>query len=279
MAVLLSWFAENKSLCPFCQVRYWNCIPPSLVSIVTHAEPPRPLLRVPANSNSVQIPVKRRMYSSGFSTKSSPWLLATIKKTMRYTLLLLSIFAIQPLSAQTTLRDWNEHRFQRTERSMWVLGGWAAANVLVGAVGMGRTSGERRAFHQMNLGWGVVNLGLAASGLWTATHGDPAALDGWASYEALQRTRHIFVFNAGLDVGYVMAGFWAQERSKNVVKRAERMRGFGKSLVLQGAFLFAFDLGAYFYHQPLAEQFRQHMPLENWSIGMRQDGVGLTWAF
>ena len=198
---------------------------------------------------------------------------------MRSALLLLSFLVVYPLSAQTTLRDWNEQRFQRTEKAMWVLGGWAAANVLVGAVGMGRTSGERRAFHQMNLGWGVVNLGLAGYGLWTATHGDPTALDGWASYEALQRTRRIFLFNAGLDAGYVMAGFWAQERSKNVARHAERWRGFGRSLVLQGAFLFAFDLGAYLYHQPLGTQFRKHVPLENWQIGMQSDGIGLRLKF
>ncbi len=199
---------------------------------------------------------------------------------MRATIFTLFLFfALQQLSAQTTLIDWNRSRLQRTERSMWVLGGWAAANLAVGAIGMSRAKGEARAFHQMNLGWGAINLGLAASGLWTAMHSDPAALDGWAGYEALQSTQRIFLFNAGLDVGYIMAGCWMQERSKNATKHAERWRGFGRSIVLQGAFLFVFDLGAYFYHQPLAAQFRKMVPIENVRIGMTTDGVGLRWKF
>ena len=188
-------------------------------------------------------------------------------------------FAFQQLPAQTTLVDWNQSRLRHTERSMWVLGGWAAANIAVGAIGMSRAKGEQRAFHQMNFAWGAVNLGLAATGLWTATHTDPAALDGWAGYEALQRTQHIFLFNAGLDVGYVMTGMWLKERSKNVPKNAARLRGFGRSILIQGAFLFVFDLGAYFYHQPLAVQFRRMMPIENIKIGMYSDGIGFTWKF
>lgn len=199
---------------------------------------------------------------------------------MRYRLLLLLIFcSLSEITAQTTIHDWNSSRLQRTERSMWVLGGWAAANIAVGAIGMSRAKGEMRAFHQMNLGWGAINLGLAASGLWTAMHSDPAALDGWAGYEALQSTQRIFLFNAGLDAGYIMTGFWMQERSKNVAKHAERLRGFGRSIVLQGAFLCIFDLGAYFYLQPLATQFRKMVPIENVKIGMTTDGVGLRWKF
>ena len=44
-------------------------------------------------------------------------------------------------------------------------------------------------------------------------------------------------------------------------------------------FLFAFDLGAYLYHQPLGTQFRKQMPLEKWQIGMQSDGIGLRLKF
>ena len=131
---------------------------------------------------------------------------------MRITLFTLFLFfALQQLSAQTTLIDWNRSRLQRTERSMWVLGGWAAANIAIGAIGMGRAKGEARAFHQMNLGWGVINLGLAASGVWTASHTDPASLDWWSSQQELARLEKILLFNAGLDVGYVAAGAWLRD--------------------------------------------------------------------
>jgi len=52
--------------------------------------------------------------------------------------------------------------------------------------------------------------------------------------------------NTGLDVGYMLGGLYLIERSKNAEKKPERLKGFGKSIILQGAFLFAFDLTAYF---------------------------------
>jgi hypothetical protein len=182
--------------------------------------------------------------------------------------------------AQATLRSWNYDRLQHTERSMWVLGTWATANVAVGAIGWRRAATpEQRAFQQMNLGWGLINLGLAGSGLWSATHTDPSGLDWWSSQQELLRTQQIFLFNAGLDVGYVAAGFWLQERAKTAQTHAARWRGFGRSIVLQGAFLLVFDLGAYLYHRPLGGQLRQFLPAETLQIGATPDGVGLRYRF
>ncbi len=178
------------------------------------------------------------------------------------------------LLAQTTLPDWNQDLREHTRRSMWVLGGWGAANIAIGAMGMSRSKGVARDFHQMNIGWGAINLGLAASGIWRASHG-VAPMGAWDSYEALQSTQRIFLFNAGLDVGYMMAGVWMQERAKNAASNADRWRGFGRSIVLQGAFLFVFDVGAYLYHRPLSARFRAIAPLGQIDIGMQEHGLGL----
>jgi hypothetical protein len=186
-------------------------------------------------------------------------------------LLTIFIFNCGCLCAQTTtLSEWNNQRLQHTERSMWVLGTWAAGNIAAGAIGMSRTTGETKAFHQMNLGWGLINAALAGSGIWTATHTDPAGLDWFQSLEAQQRLQRIFLFNAGLDVGYMMTGMWMMERSKNTENRPERLRGFGKSILMQGAFLFVFDLGAFVYHRPLDKSIHTIRP----AIGM--SGVNLT---
>ncbi len=156
------------------------------------------------------------------------------------------------LAAQSAgLQAFNQKRLQRTEQSMWVLGAWGAANIAVGAVGMARTSGTDRAFHQMNLGWGAVNLGLAASGLWTALHTDPAGFDLYQTAQEHHKLQKLFLFNAGLDAGYIMAGFWMQEKAKTTSAHAARWKGFGRSIVLQGAFLMAFDLGAFLHHRSL----------------------------
>lgn len=189
--------------------------------------------------------------------------------------LLLTVFLFNCgcLFAQTTtLPDWNSQRLQHTERSMWVLGTWAAGNIAVGAIGMSRTTGETKAFHQMNLGWGLINAALAGSGIWTATHTDPASLDWLQSLEAQQKLQRIFLFNAGLDVGYMMTGAWMLERGKHTEKQPERLRGFGKSILIQGAFLFVFDLGAFFYHRPLDVSIHSTRP----AIGLSSEGVNLT---
>ena len=192
---------------------------------------------------------------------------------IRYFAALGFLFLLNTTSAQNTLTDWNHKRLNHTRQTMWVLGGWAAANLTVGAIGMGRSKGENRAFHQMNLGWGAINLGLAASGIWTAAHTDPASLDVWNSLESYHKMQRIFLFNAGLDVGYVASGFWMLERAKTDPLRADRWRGFGKSIILQGAFLFVFDLGAFWYQHRLNEGLRPFLP-PNSSIGLAPNGIG-----
>jgi hypothetical protein len=61
----------------------------------------------------------------------------------------------------------------------------------------------------------------------------------------------VLLFNAGLDLAYIAGGFWLVERSKNADKRPERLKGYGQSVILQGAFLFAFDIAFYALHQKM----------------------------
>lgn len=189
----------------------------------------------------------------------------------------LSLFVAQSLflTAQSTLSDWNSHRLHRTSNAMLVLGTWATANILVGAIGASQSKNpEIKAFHQMNLGWGVINLGLATSGYWTATHTNPSGLDWWGSMTEQQQTERIFLFNAGLDAGYIMAGLWLKERAKNSIRHTDRLRGFGKSILVQGAFLLVFDLGAYAYHHRLDQGLKPLLPTGT-TIGFLGDGFGV----
>lgn len=194
-------------------------------------------------------------------------------------LLLLGLFLGLPLSflaAQTgrPVHDFNTERLSRTRTSMWVLGTWGAANMAVGAIGLRRSQGENRAFRQMNLAWGAVNLGLAAAGWWSAAHSDPGSFDLEESIRQHHRLQKIFLFNAGLDLAYITGGFWLRERAKTSSRRPERLRGYGRSIILQGAFLFVFDLGAALYQQGLEKQ----VPplLQHSKIGFTEQGVGLT---
>ena len=43
-------------------------------------------------------------------------------------------------------------------------------------------------------------------------------------------------------------GFWMQEKAKSAPEHPERLKGFGRSLVLQGAFLLVFDIANFAIH-------------------------------
>jgi len=132
--------------------------------------------------------------------------------------------------------------YQDQQRAMMILGGWAVGNLASGIVGMSQREGSDKAFHQMNAGWGAINLTLAGLGYWSALQGDPQSFSGFEALQAQHRLQKIFLFNTALDVGYMLGGLWMIERSKNVSSNADRWKGFGQSIILQGAFLFAFDL-------------------------------------
>lgn len=147
-----------------------------------------------------------------------------------------------------TLQEFNQQRLQRTKVSMMILGGWAVGNMAVGGVLAGQREGEDKYFHQMNLGWNVVNLSLATLGYISAVKADPSTFDLEATLSAHHGIQKTLLFNGGLDIGYMLGGLYLMERSKNTEKNPERLKGFGKSIILQGAFLFVFDLAAYFVH-------------------------------
>lgn len=165
-------------------------------------------------------------------------------KKVLLTLTFVNFLFLSYLSAQDLLA-FNQERLDKQRVSMLVLGGWAVGNIAVGATLGSQRSGEDKYFHYMNAGWNLVNLGLATAGYFTAVNSDPAALDLYASINEQHRMQKIFLFNAGLDVGYMAGGLYLMERAKNTENKPERLRGFGKSIILQGGFLFAFDLVAY----------------------------------
>ena len=97
-----------------------------------------------------------------------------------------------------------QQNFQKN--AMLVLGGWGLANTITGGIGMFTTDGQAKYFHQMNAGWGIINTGIAAFGYYGAQHfglEDPISLSLLNKNLSLSKA---FLFNAGLDVGYVMGG-------------------------------------------------------------------------
>ena len=70
-----------------------------------------------------------------------------------------------------------------------------------------------------------------------------AEMDAASLFKECNTMGKVFLFNTGLDVGYMAFGAYLLERGKRLTNI--RYQGFGQSLMLQGAFLFAFDLVMY----------------------------------
>ena len=135
-------------------------------------------------------------------------------------------------------------RIRLDQRGLQVLGGWAVGNVVVSGLAASQTEGSAHYFHQMNIGWGAVNLALAGAGYLGARRAarSPTATRA-ENVRAQLRTENVYLFNAGLDVAYLATGFYLLEKSRNptAAGSADRWRGYGHSLLLQGGFLLLFD--------------------------------------
>ena len=146
------------------------------------------------------------------------------------------------------LQNFQMERKNINETAMLVLGGWAVGNILVGTYGNFKATGEAKYFHQFNAMWNVVNLGIAAFGYFNAVNSDPSSMTNLEIIKDFNSLQNFLLLNAGLDVAYIATGLYLKERSKNS-SSAERLRGYGNSLLLQGGFLLLFDVSLFFIHQ------------------------------
>ncbi|MCH8487766.1 MAG: hypothetical protein LAT75_12930 [Candidatus Cyclonatronum sp.] len=137
----------------------------------------------------------------------------------------------------TTGNDWlkpGNERLRQERLAMLILLGWGSANLLGGSA-LAFSSEGLRDFGLMTAGWGLVNAGIAAfalAGTDTYTAG--------VSFETVMRDEMLFnrilAVNSGLNAGYIATGF-----TMNYLGSSSRVRQFGSAVMVQGAFLMAFD--------------------------------------
>jgi len=174
-------------------------------------------------------------------------------KIMRNWIVFAGLYLSFAFKAQE-LRTFNEERIKRDEALMLTLGSWASANALTGAIGWTTAKNpEMKSFHQMNVMWNAVNLGLAIPGYLRARNAK-AVMSLSATLNEQQKTERIFLLNTGLDVAYITAGFLLRSMALHQSSKTDQFNGFGKGLILQGSFLFAFDLTAFAIHHRHGKQ-------------------------
>ncbi len=176
----------------------------------------------------------------------------------------------QQVTSSSKLQVFSEQRISHQKTLGLTLGAFALANIAVGAVAAGQTSGETTYFHRMNVYWNLVNLGLAGAGLLGSRKrsADPESLaDAVRQHENIKQ---LLMINAGLDVAYVAGGAYLRARAESHPDNADQLRGYGKAIMVQGGFLFAFDLVNYFIFKKRGDQ------QERWLLSAGPSGAGLV---
>jgi len=129
--------------------------------------------------------------------------------------------------------------FQRQVSQRLLL--WSVASIVLGGWLMRKDNADQRGFGQQAAAWGVIDAAIALGGWFGSQRRSRAADAGSAEVQAKETRslRRLLWINTGLDVLYMLGGFlWA--RRADPQKRGWAGHGWG--VVVQGAFLFVFDL-------------------------------------
>lgn len=153
---------------------------------------------------------------------------------------------------------------------MTSLNAWAVSNIAVGGIAYNGSAGKERYFHQMNIFWNVVNLGIGIPGL-IGTY-KSREQDFESVYKYQKKLENVYVLNMGLDIGYIATGWALNNFGKTKTGEiADRFKGYGNSLVMQGSYLLLHDLVMYFFYKSNNKRLD-----EVWKkVSIHPDGLGV----
>lgn len=187
----------------------------------------------------------------------------------------LAIIFLSPFlgkAQQAILMEYSQKSTKITQKGMYVLGGWAVGSLISSGLAVGNATGETKAFHQMNLGWGAINATLAGLGTLGARKKEFSnnQLETLEMQHSVEKT---FLVNTALDVAYVAGGYAMTQygENQNKLEKRDRNVGFGKSVMLQGGFLFLFDAIMYGVH-------RKHYKANRMQFMNNGNSVGLHYS-
>jgi len=182
------------------------------------------------------------------------------------------LFSFDTFAQNNAITSAYEKDVKIRKTGMAILGTWAVGNMIAGGIGRSQTNGQTAYFHEMNLIWNVVNLGIAGAGYYFTSTGEMPE-NGAALLSDQVSFQKTLLFNAGLDLAYIAGGFYLMERAKNTANKPERLKGYGKSIILQGSFLFVFDIILHTIHSKQSSQISDF--ISHVQIGPNQLGIVL----
>lgn len=165
-----------------------------------------------------------------------------------------------------------KRRNELNQTNLTVLLAWSAANIVQGSISAGNLNGSKQHFHRMNAYFNTVNLAIAGYGLYRLQQTKKIHYTLADNVKAQQKISSLLLLNSGLDLAYMTTGMYLQEKGNN--QNNDQTKGYGSSLILQGAFLLVFDLIQYVQHQQNGKLLNQY--LGNLQLTTTQNGVGLV---
>ena len=193
----------------------------------------------------------------------------------RIILLLLTLCFLQTsiFSQQNVWDSLNKRRLTINQNHLYVLGSWAAANIIQGTISASNTSGSTHYLHQMNAYWNTVNLAIAGLGIWALKLQQKQNATPEQLIHDQKNVEKLLLLNTGLDVSYIITGLYMKERGLRLAN--DKQMGYGNSLVIQGGFLLVLDLVQYFTHQKNGKAIEDQTRKLQWGVGPQGVGVSL----
>ena len=122
------------------------------------------------------------------------------------------------------------------------LGSWAVVNFGSSLALMNNPDPPfNKYFYHMNIYWNVVNATIAGFGLAGISKKDFSGYDLTVLQKEQRKIERLMLMNIFLDVFYIGSGVILDQYSYRFKKNPDRIDGYGKSMIVQGAFLFLFD--------------------------------------
>ena len=166
-------------------------------------------------------------------------------------------------------------RINITRNYMTALGAWGLVNVVQGSISATNTVGPEHYFHQMSSSFNAVNVGIAAVGFLGIKKQLLKTNTLASEIREQQKIQKILLINSALDVGYFGIGLLM--RNSGIKNQNAKIQGYGGSIMLQGAFLLAYDLLQFGAHRKNGKRLGQKFGI--WTLGPTPSGMGLAYSF
>ncbi len=166
-----------------------------------------------------------------------------------------------------------EKRNKINKTNLTILGAWASVNILQSAIAATNAKDADKAFFKMNAYFNAVNLAIAGIGLYGVKKAMQKKITLKQNIKEQEIIEKILLFNTGLDVGYVFAGLYLNEKGQR--QNNKQTEGYGRSIAFQGAFLLGFDIVQYFLHKHNGKPLKK--AIDKLDFTTTNNGIGLVY--